>query len=183
MTEKYFISANELLIDSYKLARKIIDSNFKPNFIVALWRGGTPVGSALQEFLKYHNVQTDHIAIRTSSYEGIDRQNKEIKVHGLEYIEKHANSDDKLLIVDDVYDTGLSINAVLQSLKTTMRANMPKDIRIATVYYKPTRNKTNHIPEFYIHETDKWLVFPHELEGLTHDEIALKGSEIKELLK
>ena len=183
MVEKYFITANDLLLDSYKLAKKIIDSNFKPNFIIALWRGGTPVGIAVQEFLDYHGFKTDHIAIRTSAYEGIDEMKREIRVHGLEYIEKNANSEDKLLIIDDVYDTGLSIKAVLESLAKGMRANLPKQIKVAAVYYKPARNKTDRVPDFYIHETDKWLVFPHELKGLTMREIELKGKEISDLLK
>src|SRR3989338_985519 len=178
MVEKQYITADQLLIDSYKLARKILDSEFRPDFIVALWRGGTPIGSAVQEFLDYHNVKTDHIPIRTSAYDGIDEKRKSIRVHGLEYIERNANLDNKLLIVDDVYDTGLSIKAVLDAMKTRMRANMPRELKIATVYYKPTRNQTDRAPDFYIHETDKWLVFPHELKGLNSEELILKGHEI-----
>jgi hypothetical protein len=48
---------------------------------------------------------------------------------------------------------------------------MPENVRIATVYFKPARNKTQLKPDFYIRATDEWLVFPHELKGLTREEI------------
>ena len=46
------------------------------------------------------------------------------------------------------------------------------DLRVATVYFKPGNNRTGRGPDYFIHETDRWLVFPHELNGLTRDEIA-----------
>ena len=51
------------------------------------------------------------------------------------------------------------------------RYNMPHDWRIATVYYKPSRNQTDMTPDYYVHETEQWLVFPHEIVGLSVDEI------------
>ena len=66
MPEKIYISAQELLDDSFQLGLEIIDSQFRPDFIVAIWRGGTPVGIAIQEILTYFSIETDHIAIRTS---------------------------------------------------------------------------------------------------------------------
>ena len=167
MVEKKYIGAEELLEDSFRLALKIYQSGFRPNFIVGIWRGGTPVGIAVQEMLDYFGVETDHIAIRTSAYVGINQRQKEIRVHGLDYIVNSINSEDALLIVDDVYDSGLSVKAVVDALKEKTRKNTPDDIRIATVYYKPANNETGRPPEYYLHETDKWLIFPHELTGLT----------------
>jgi hypoxanthine phosphoribosyltransferase len=48
----------------------------RPSFIVGVWRGGTPVGIAVQEILDYLGVQTDHISIRTSAYYGINKRKK-----------------------------------------------------------------------------------------------------------
>lgn len=168
---KKFISAQELLEDSFQLASNIYDSGFRPHFIVGIWRGGTPVGIAVQEYLEYKNVETDHIAIRTSSYFGIDKQSKEIRVHGLHYIIENVNAADSLLIVDDVFDSGRSIKAVLEQLAEKTRRNMPETIKVACPWYKPSRNATDIVPDFYIHETDSWLVFPHEINGLSIDEI------------
>ena len=171
MTDKFYITAQQLLDESFELGLRIIKSNFKPDFIVAVWRGGTPVGIAIQEILTYYNIETDHIAIRTSSYTGINQRSKTVRVHGLNYIEDYANYENSLLIVDDVFDSGLSVEAVIKELKLKCRRNTPKDIRIATPWYKPGNNQTQLIPDFYIHETDQWLVFPHELSGLTIQEI------------
>ena len=169
--DKVFISAQELLEDSFQLASDIYDSGFKPHFIVGIWRGGTPVGIAVQEFLEFKGIETDHIAIRTSSYYGIDQQSKEIRVHGLHYIIENVNAGDELLIVDDVFDSGRSIKAVLDQLSEKTRKNMPETVKVACPWYKPERNATDIVPDYYIHETDSWLVFPHELNGLTGEEI------------
>ena len=179
MDEKRYLSAQELLNDSFELGLRIFKSGFSPGFIIGIWRGGTPVGIAVQEILDHLGVKTDHIAIRTSSYYGINKRNKEVRVHGLKYVVLRANRKDGLLIVDDVFDSGSSIKAVIKSLQKRMRLNLPEDIRIATPWYKPNNNVTDIIPDYYIHETDKWLIFPHELDGLTREEIFANKPEMK----
>ena len=179
--EKLFIKADKLLEDSFKLAWEVYESGYSPNYIIGVWRGGAPVGIAVQEFLDVLGVESDHIAIRTSYYTGIDKRDKKVRVYGLNYMIKKLQSKDSLLIVDDVHDTGLSIDQVISDLKEACEKNTP-EIRIATPYFKPTKNKTNRKPDYYIHETDKWLVFPHELEGLTAEEIRSNKPELAELM-
>jgi hypoxanthine phosphoribosyltransferase len=181
--EKKFISAQELLEDSVRLGIKVLENDFKPSFIVAIWRGGTPVGIVVQELLDYFGIKTDHIAIRTSYYTGINQKGEQIRVHGLGYVVKNANAENTLLIVDDVYDSGLSVQAVIASLKEESRKNTPYDIRIATIYYKPQNNKTDRTPDYYLYETDDWLVFPHELNGLSVEEIYEHKPKVAELIK
>lgn len=183
MDEKRYLTAQELLIDSFKLGLRVFKSGFRPSFIVGVWRGGTPVGIAVQEILDHLGIETDHIAIRTSSYYGIDKREKKVQVHGLEYIVRNANRQDGLLIVDDVFDTGNSIKAILKTLEKRMRNNLPGDIRIATAWYKPKKNITDIVPDFYIHETDQWLMFPHELDGLTRAEIFANKPGMKEIFE
>jgi len=183
MEKKRYLSAQELLLDSFELGLRIYKSGFRPSFIIGVWRGGTPVGIAVQEILDHLDVRTDHIAIRTSSYSGIKKRDKKVRVHGLEYVIDKANWKDGLLIVDDVFDTGSSIKAILRSLKKKMRRNLPKDIRVATAWFKPKYNVTDIIPDYYIHETDEWLVFPHELDGLTREEIFANKLGMKKLFK
>ena len=183
MDEKQYLSAQELLNDSFELGLRIYKSGFSPSFIIGIWRGGTPVGIAVQEILDHLGVKTDHIAIRTSSYYGIDKRDKEVRVHGLEYVVRNANWEDGLLIVDDVFDSGSSIKAVIESLKKRMRRNLPDDIRIATPWFKPKKNVTGIIPDYFIHETDQWLIFPHELDGLTREEIFANKPEMKTLFE
>lgn len=169
--KKHFITAQELLDDSFDLGLKILKSEFRPKFIIGVWRGGCPTGIAVQEILDYYGVKTDHIAIRTSSYIGMQQQ-KEVRVHGMEYIINNINAEDSLLIVDDVFDSGKSVKATIDTIKHKCRRNTPDEIKIATVYYKPTKNVTDIEPDFYCHETDEWLVFPHELVGCSPKEIA-----------
>ena len=167
---KTYVSAESLYRDSFELGLNILRSKFKPKFIAGVWRGSTPTGIAVQEILDFYGVDTDHIAIRTSSYIGMQQQ-KEVKVHGLEYIVSNINADDSMLIVDDVFDSGRSIQAIIDRLKEKCRRNTPEVIKVATVYYKPERNVTNITPDYFMHETDEWLVFPHELKDLSRDEI------------
>ncbi|MGA1384709.1 MAG: phosphoribosyltransferase, partial [Steroidobacteraceae bacterium] len=68
MSDKVFISADSLLADSFELAAKVLASGYRPSFLVALWRGGAPIGIAVQEWLEYRGLRTDHITVRTSSY-------------------------------------------------------------------------------------------------------------------
>ncbi|HEB95052.1 MAG TPA: hypoxanthine phosphoribosyltransferase [Sedimenticola thiotaurini] len=171
MHEKIYIGAQDLLLDSFRLGLEIYRSGFRPDFIVGIWRGGTPVGIAVQEILDRQGVNSDHIAIRTTSYTGIGQRNKEVRVHGLGYMIRNINAEDSLLIVDDVFDTGLSIQAVITTLRQRARRNTPQDIRIATPWFKPANNRTDMVPDYYVHETDRWLVFPHELDGLTREEM------------
>lgn len=179
---KTFITAQSLIEDSFRLASSVYKDGFRPQFIIGIWRGGTPVGIAVQEFFEYKKVHTDHIAVRTSSYYGINQQSKTIKVHGLQYLVENANAEDGLLIVDDVFDSGRSIAALIEQTKKLMRLNMPRDVRIATPWYKPSNNKTNITPDYYIHESADWLVFPHELSGLTKEEIAEGKSDLANVL-
>ncbi len=169
--DKLFISAESLLQDSLELARRIVQSGFRPTYLVAIWRGGAPIGIAVQEVLEYHSIHADHIAIRTSSYAGIDNQEKVVRVHAIDYLVSRLSAEDELLLVDDVFDSGRSLDAVMAELKRRCRRNLPEKIRIATVYYKPTRNRSTLVPDYYVHETDRWLVFPHEIQGLTREEI------------
>lgn len=184
MSEKLFISAESLLNDSFKLAAKILDSGYQPTFIIAVWRGGAPIGIAVQEFLAVHGIETDNIAIRTSSYTPeIDRQKKEIRIHGLSYLVKNLEQHDRLLIVDDVFDTGRSIDAIIRELAARTRKNMPTEIKVAVPYYKPSRNVTSREPDFFIHETSAWLKYPHSLEGLSTAEIEKNRPKLFSIIK
>ena len=180
--EKVFIQPAELLQDSFRLGVKILESGFLPDYIVAIWRGGTPIGIAVQELLDYAGVKTDHIAIRTSYYTGIEKTSDNVQVHGLGYLIDKINHDNRLLIVDDVFDTGKSIAAVIEELENRTRRNLPHDIRVATPWYKPSKNVTDRKPDYFIHSTDHWLVFPHELQGLSTEEIRSGKAVIADIL-
>ena len=175
--KKYlYIDEESLLNDSFRLAVNIYESGFKPDFIVAIWRGGATVGIYVQECLQALGLQTDHIAIRTS-YQGMENYQatmsnpQTIRVHGLQYLYENLNYEHSLLIVDDVFSSGYNIEAVINRLETKSKRNMPKDYRIATPFYKPSFNKTKRKPDYFLHEINDWLVLPYELTGLSKDEL------------
>lgn len=181
---KLFITPNSLRKDSFKLGSLVIKSGFEPDMTISVWRGGGPIGLPLQELLKFFGIKTDHVAIKTSRSTGINKFSQIVDVQDLSYVTERVNKDTKLLLVDDVYESGLSIDAILKELKEKMGDNMPTDIRIATAYYKPTKNKTSRNPDYYVNITDEWIVFPHEIEGLTLDEIYENfGEEIGDIVK
>ncbi|WP_372919423.1 phosphoribosyltransferase [Sandarakinorhabdus sp.] len=84
--KKIWLTAEGLLGDSFRLARAVLESGFRPTHLVGIWRGGAPIGIAVQEFFDVHGVDCDHIAIRTTSYTGIDRHAKAVKVYALGYL-------------------------------------------------------------------------------------------------
>jgi hypothetical protein len=182
VVDKIYISPQSLLDDSFRLGSMVFDSGFYPSFILALWRGAAPIGIAVQEFLSYRGVVSDHIAIRTASYTGIDNQSTEIAIYGLNYLIKNVTHEDRLLIVDDVFDTGHTIEALISHLQEKARRNTPEDIRVAVPYYKPSRNLTNRVPDYYLHETGQWLKFPHSLEGLSEEEVRQHRPELFDIL-
>lgn len=173
---KRFIQEQELIEDSYRLAVQIYESGFRPDFIVGVWRGGSTVGIYVQECLQFLGVETDHIAIRTS-YQGREEylkqldQGEQLRVHGLQYLLENLDADDSLLIVDDVYGTGRNVSAVIDRLRSRCKRNMPKETRVASVYYRSASNEKHKAPDHYLHDCNDWLVLPYELTGNSRDEI------------
>ncbi|MEO0365027.1 MAG: phosphoribosyltransferase family protein [Pseudomonadota bacterium] len=181
--QKTVLTAQGLLEDSFRLGVKVLDSGFRPTMIIAIWRGGTPVGMAVQELLAYAGVDSDHIAIRTSSYTGVDQRDNKVAIHGLDYIINKITVDDRVLIVDDVFDTGNTIAAVIAEMERRARDNMARDVRIAVPWFKPARNQTSITPEYFVHETDEWLVFPHELDALDADELRAERPDLAAVIQ
>ena len=185
MTKK-FVAADDFLKDSFKLAAAISAAGFEPDFLVGLWRGGSAVGIAVQEGLDFLGVKTDHIAIRTSyrgapSYDEMVSKAESIRVHGLQYLLENLCSHHSMLIVDDVYSTGSSVQAVIHQLARKTRRNLPHDIRVASVWYRPSE-KTLRVPDYFVHETNDWLVLPYELSGLSVDELREHRPELGSII-
>ncbi|MEM7563858.1 MAG: phosphoribosyltransferase [Pseudomonadota bacterium] len=184
---KSYIQEHQLLKDSYSLAVQIHDSGFRPDFIVGLWRGGSTVGIYVQECLQYLGVETDHIAIRTS-YQGRDdyfrriREGETVRAHGLQYLFENLNADDALLIVDDVYSTGRNVRAVVDRLKEKTKRNMAAEVRIAAPYFRSDDAGQTNRPDYFLHQTQDWLVLPYEITGLSRDEIKTNKPWILPLL-
>lgn len=173
---KHFIEEEDLILDGFRLGVQIFESGFRPTFIVGLWRGGSSVGIVVQECLQTLGVETDHISLRTS-YRGLESYRSELddparrlRVHGTQYLLESLDAEDALLIVDDVYSSGRSVDAVLARLAERTKRNMPDDVRIAAPWYRPRPGGRR--PDYFLHETEDWLVLPYEMTGLSREEIA-----------
>ena len=175
--KKIFLDEETLILDSFRLGVQIYESGFRPTFIVGLWRGGSSVGIYVQECLQTLGVETNHISLRTSYrgqpyyHEMVNSAKSDIRVHGTQYLLETLNADDSLLLVDDVFSTGKNIDAVIKRLKHHLKRNMPKDVRVATLWERTSAHATNLKPDFSQHQTEDWLVFPYEISGLSMEEI------------
>lgn len=188
MTEKRFVSEEDLLNDAFRLGVKIFNSGFRPNVVVGLWRGGSTVGIYVQECLQHLGVETDHIAIRTS-YSGVTdypemvkNPKQRIRIHGTQYLLETLNAEDRLLLVDDVYGSGKTLEVVKSRLGQRLKRNMPKDTRTATIWTRAPGDAEQEAPDYSLHETSNWLVLPYELTGLTRQEINQHKPLIADLL-
>ena len=175
---KIFLSADQLLAESYRLGLAVFESGFRPDLLVGIWRGGAPVAIAIHELLHYLGHDCDHMPVRTSSYAGIGRRSHAVSVAGVNCLPA-LTAGKKILLVDDVFDTGLSIQRLISELEQQAEGKL--DIRIATVYYKPANNRTSLTPDLFLHRTDDWLVFPHELDDLPLDEVMAHKPAIAEI--
>jgi len=135
----------ELLLN---LAKKIRESNFKPDVIVGVSRGGWPPARIMSDLLEnpeLANVKAEfYLGVAKTKGEPVITQPVSVSVRGK-----------KVLIVDDVADTGKSLRLVREHLKEQGAT----DVRIATIYYKPWSVVT---PDWYERGTRCWIVFPWE---------------------
>lgn len=166
MTDKLFLSSNALLNDSVTLALKILESGQIPDLLAGIWRGGAPVAIAIHETLRACGHDLPHTVIRAASYDSIDKQG-EISLAGLDSLHQDFPDVNSILLVDDVFDTGRTLQAIVDNLAKRSLTS----VSVATPWYKPARRCVKLKPDFWLHETDRWLVFPHELCGLQPDEL------------
>ena len=178
MEEKIFISANELLEDAFELGKQVLDSNFKPDLIIGIWRGGSPIAIAIHELLSLAGITADHIPVRTRFYSTVGQHRDKVELWGLDYLAERKGQFNKILLVDDVLDSGQTLAALISNINSlysnsdvNAEADVPPEIRIATPWYKPQRNQTQLSPDYHLHTTDAWLVFPHELCGIDKSEL------------
>lgn len=190
--QRYIVlTPNDVQEYAWRLGAQImanIDS-FKPNYMVALWRGGAQVGVYVQEYLKRRGVEVDHVAVRTSSYTAPGEQSSTINVHTLGYISNTVTPNDRLLIVDDIFDSGRSVEAVIKKLEHEIGDTkyMPQ-IKIATMFWKPTKNKTLLTADYCVSKDgidNAWIVLPHEISDFADDQdlLAIFGPEVAQQLE
>ena len=153
------ITWEQLQRDIFRLGEKIIESGFKPEVIVAIARGGWVVGRILSDILGVKKVA----GITIKFYKAVEKREKEPEIYQSLNIDVKGK---RVLLVDDIVDTGKTLSKALQHVKERHAI-----VKTATPYVKP---HTEMWPDYYVRVVDKWVVFPYEyfetLEDLGHDE-------------
>lgn len=176
--EKHYLSANEYLHDAWRLAAAVKRSGWRPDILIALWRGGAPVGVALHEFFKVSGWPVQHLPLKCTSYTAIGENPGAVEFTHGDIVFGMLRKGDRVLVVDDVFDTGKTAAAVKARIEAT-----GAEMRLACVYWKPAKNLTALRPDYYVKDVGlDWLVFPHEIEGLSRDEIREKDPVLAEIL-
>jgi len=164
MTGRVILDADEYLADSFRLARNIWKDGLRPDFLVALWRGGAPPGIAIQEYFRWRGHDFYHTAIRTQSMEGLEKAGG-YDIRGLEHVIDNVEADHSLLIVDNLFETGRTVFEVVEHLRRRSRRNMPQ-VQVATVYFTPASRQFLVGPDYWLHEVEQAPVFPHEFGAM-----------------
>ncbi len=132
------------------LANKIRKDGFKPDIIVGVSRGGWPPARVLSDLMDNPNLAN----VKAEFYLGV-AETKEKAV--LTQPVSTSVAGKKVLVVDEVADTGKSLKLV----KEHIIENGATEVKIATIYYKPWSIVK---PDYYEKETSRWIVFPWEIK-------------------
>ncbi len=176
--DKMYLSADDFLRDAWRLAAAVRASGWKPDLLIALWRGGAFPGVALHEYFRTTGWDVEHLPLKSSCYTGIDKLADEVVFTLGDEVFSRLRPGQRILVVDDVFDTGVTARAVKARVDAT-----GAEMKLACVYWKASRNRTTLRPDYWTRDTgDDWIVFPHEMEGLAPDELRAKDPLLAGLL-
>ncbi len=130
------------------LARRIKTSGYKPDVIVGVSRGGWPPARIMSDLLENSKVAN----MKVEFYKGIGIRSKKPVITQPVTAEVTGK---RVLVVDDVSDTGHSLKVVVSHL----RRKRTSELKVCTIYMKP---QSIFRPDFYARVTRKWIIFPWE---------------------
>ncbi len=130
------------------LALQVKKSGFKPEVIVGVSRGGWPPARVMSDLLENQNLANMKVVF----YKDIGVRNKRPVIAQPVTSEVSGR---RVLVVDDVSDSGHSLRVVSKHL----RGKGARDVRVCTLYFKP---HSIFVPDYYARKTTKWVIFPWE---------------------
>ncbi|MDR1930123.1 MAG: phosphoribosyltransferase [Treponema sp.] len=195
--KKEFLPYDTVRDNALKLAGRIFNEGFLPDVIYVSLRGGAYLGNVISEYFKIVNRRgrpTYYAAVVARSYTDLRRAGQ-IKVEGWTYEPAHLRSGDKVLLVDDIFDSGETINHLAGII---LEKGIPReDLKVAVHDYKFFYDKPSQLPvqpdywcckhELSIHDEDTWIHYlSHELEGLAGEDLEKyyfrRDGELREVL-
>lgn len=178
---KEFLSYEIVRNDALKLAHKIYNDGFIPDVIYASLRGGAYMANVISEYYKIacknmHPVL--YAAVVARSYSNV-RQYSKVHIDGWTYSPKYLRPGDKIMLIDDIFDTGNTINFLVENL---MDHGVPREnIKVIVHDYKffTYKEQLPIQPDYYCRKIeitqpneDRWIHYlSHELVGLTKEEL------------
>lgn len=130
------------------VAERLSGDGVKIDVVIGILRGGVLPARLISDFMGVEDLATMEVKLYTSP--GTRRPRPYIR-QPLTFPIYNKN----VLIVDDVSDTGLTLEHAIEAVKLYS----PKEVYTATIYVKPW---TKLVPDYYAYITDKWIVFPWE---------------------
>ena len=158
MAEKLIIKFDEYLDTVEKLALTI-SQNYKPTVLVGIMRGAAPIIDILSRILK---LPTAYIVIQSYSGSGIENKQGEL-IFARDISSIASNSDyERVLLVDDLSDTGLTLNKSIEWLKQYEPVkNYIKEIKTACLWKKKSSSFTPDFCPIRLN-SDPWIIQPTE---------------------
>ena len=180
--KKEFLPYNTVRNNALKMAHRIYHDGFIPDLIYVSLRGGVYLGNVISEYFKVVQRRARPVyyaAVVARSYTGV-READEVKVEGWTYSPASLRTGDKVLLVDDIFDSGRTINRLANII---MEREIPrKDLKVAVHDYKYFYNRPEQLPvqpdywcrkhELSDKDDDIWIHYSsHELIGLDPEEL------------
>jgi hypothetical protein len=178
---KVFVPYDEVRNNSLKLAYRIHQDGFVPDIIYVLLRGGAYIGNVISEYFKIIRQKgrpVFYAAVVARSYTDIQQRSR-VMIDGWTYKPEYLRHGDKVLLVDDIYDSGHTMSYLAEVI---MDHGIPReDLKIAVHDYKVFTDDHEQMPvrpDYYCKkhivnspEEDVWIHYKsHELVGLTKEE-------------
>lgn len=133
----------------FKLGKLINQTGKRYDRIVVIAKGGLTWSRTLADHLNVSDIE----AVRVKLYRGIGKTFKKPQI--IQEV-KADITDENILLFDDVADSGQTLDFV----KKLLLKEGAKKVDTATLFFKPS---SETIPDFFDHQTDAWIVFPHEI--------------------
>lgn len=150
---KQYVTYEHHDIMCQKLHQAMSNNGVKPDLIVGLPRGGL-VAAALLAGERMFNMRKI-TTISVASYND-DMQQGKLELL-LPFHPEDFEAYQNILIVDDLVDSGKTIAFISNLLKTNLKQ---AQVTTAALFYKPKNAEFK--PDYYVEDTDKWIVFPWE---------------------